>query len=40
VAKLDSDGRVEFPIAVELADADGQIVAKMTVDWHVRRNAP
>jgi acyl-coenzyme A thioesterase PaaI-like protein len=39
VAQLDSDGRAEFPIAVELADADGQVVAKMTVDWHVRRNA-
>jgi acyl-coenzyme A thioesterase PaaI-like protein len=39
VATLESDGRVEFPIEVELADADGQVVATMTVDWHVRRNA-
>jgi acyl-coenzyme A thioesterase PaaI-like protein len=39
VATLESDGRVEFPIEVELADADGQVVATMTVDWHVRRNS-
>jgi acyl-coenzyme A thioesterase PaaI-like protein len=39
VAKLESDGRVQFPIEVELADADGQVVATMTVDWHVRKNA-
>lgn len=38
LAKLDADGRVEFPIEVELSDADGQVVAAMTVDWHVRRN--
>jgi acyl-coenzyme A thioesterase PaaI-like protein len=39
VAKLESDGRVEFPIEVELTDSDGQVVATMTVDWHVRRNS-
>jgi acyl-coenzyme A thioesterase PaaI-like protein len=39
LATLESDGRVEFPIEVELADADGQVVATMTVDWHVRRNS-
>ncbi|HLM25354.1 MAG TPA: DUF4442 domain-containing protein [Thermoleophilaceae bacterium] len=33
---LDSDGRVEFPIEVELADAEGTVVAGMTVSWHVR----
>ena len=37
VARLESDGRVEFPIEVELTDADGQVVATMSVDWHVRR---
>lgn len=35
---LDAEGRVEFPIEVDLADAGGQTVATMTVDWHVRRN--
>lgn len=39
VERLDADGRVEFAIAVSLADADGNEVATMTVDWHVRRNA-
>jgi acyl-coenzyme A thioesterase PaaI-like protein len=39
LGRLDADGRVEFPIAVELTDADGQVVAAMTVHWHVRRNA-
>jgi hypothetical protein len=29
---------VEFPVEVELTDADGQVVAAMTVTWHVRRN--
>jgi acyl-coenzyme A thioesterase PaaI-like protein len=38
LAKLEEDGRVEFPIEVELSDADGQVVAAMTVHWHVRRN--
>ena len=36
--QLDSEGRVRFPIQVELTDGDGQVVATMTVDWHVRRN--
>ena len=36
--RLDSDGRVEFPIRVDLADEDGNTVAEMTVYWHVRRN--
>ena len=37
--KLESDGKVEFPIAVEMADSDGQVVAGMTVNWHVRKNS-
>jgi acyl-coenzyme A thioesterase PaaI-like protein len=37
--RLDSDGRVEFPVEVELADEQGQVVATMSVGWHVRRNA-
>lgn len=37
-SKLDADGRVRFPIAVEMTDADGTLVAEMTVKWYVRRN--
>ncbi|MEA2473277.1 MAG: hypothetical protein QOE06_1192 [Thermoleophilaceae bacterium] len=37
--KLESDGKVEFPVAVEMTDEDGQTVAGMTVKWHVRKNS-
>ena len=37
-AKLNEDGRVRFPIEVELTDAAGNVVAEMTVNWYVRRN--
>jgi len=36
--RLDADGKVEFGVQVDLADADGNSVAEMTVHWHVRRN--
>jgi acyl-coenzyme A thioesterase PaaI-like protein len=36
--RLDSEGKVEFPIEVEMTDAEGRVVADATVDWHVRRN--
>jgi acyl-coenzyme A thioesterase PaaI-like protein len=36
--RLDDDGRVQFPIGISLADEDGNEIATMTVDWHVRRN--
>ncbi|HEX8744174.1 MAG TPA: DUF4442 domain-containing protein [Thermoleophilaceae bacterium] len=39
LGRLDSDGKVEFPVAVEITDGDGQVVAGMTVSWHVRKNA-
>lgn len=39
IEKLDSDGRVEFPVTVELTDRDGTKVAEMVVQWHVRKNA-
>jgi acyl-coenzyme A thioesterase PaaI-like protein len=38
LAGIESDGRVEFPIEVEMSDAEGNVVATMTVHWHVRRN--
>ena len=37
LAALDADGRVRFPIVVELADAAGDVCAVVTVDWHLRR---
>jgi acyl-coenzyme A thioesterase PaaI-like protein len=36
---LDADGRVEFPVEVEMRDEQDQVVATMTVHWHVRRSA-
>jgi acyl-coenzyme A thioesterase PaaI-like protein len=39
MGKIESDGRVEFPVEVEMSDGDGNVVATMTVHWHVRRNA-
>jgi acyl-coenzyme A thioesterase PaaI-like protein len=39
LAEIESSGRVEFPVEVEMTDGDGNVVATMTVHWHVRRNA-
>lgn len=36
---LESEGKVQFPIAVEMKDSGGQVVAGMTVNWHVRKNS-
>jgi acyl-coenzyme A thioesterase PaaI-like protein len=36
---LDSEGKVQFPIGIEMTDGDGQVVAGMTVEWHVRKNS-
>jgi acyl-coenzyme A thioesterase PaaI-like protein len=38
LASLEADGRVEFPVTVDLTDGEGTKVAEMTVRWHVRRN--
>jgi acyl-coenzyme A thioesterase PaaI-like protein len=35
--ELESDGATQFPIAVELTNGAGDVVATMTVRWHVRR---
>lgn len=37
LAALDADGRVRFPVTVDLADESGDICAEVTVDWHLRR---
>ncbi len=36
--RLEADGRAEFPVEVEMTDEGGQVVARMTVDWHVRQS--
>jgi len=38
LARLDADGKVEFQVDVDLANSEGAGVARMSVDWHVRRN--
>jgi acyl-coenzyme A thioesterase PaaI-like protein len=38
-SRLEADGRVQFPVEVDLVDGEGVKVAEMTVDWHVRKNA-
>lgn len=35
---LSEEGRIRFPIQVEMTDSDGNVVAEMTVNWYVRRN--
>jgi acyl-coenzyme A thioesterase PaaI-like protein len=39
LAEIESSGRVEFPVEVEMSDGEGNVVATMTVHWHVRRNS-
>jgi acyl-coenzyme A thioesterase PaaI-like protein len=39
VEQLEKDRKVEFTVEVDLTDADGHVVAAMTVDWHVRLNS-
>lgn len=39
LSKLDEDGRVEFPVQVVLNDEDGNTVAEVTVDWHVKKDS-
>ena len=36
--RLDAEGKVQFPVRVELADEHDAAVAEVTVDWHVRKN--
>src|SRR3712207_1094079 len=39
LGRLDADGVVRFPVAVDLTDASGETVAEMTVRWHVKTRA-
>lgn len=36
--ELDAEGRVRFPVEVELTDESGEVVVEMTVRWYVRKN--
>jgi acyl-coenzyme A thioesterase PaaI-like protein len=36
--KLSEEGRIRFPVEVEMTDGEGNVVAEMTVRWYVRRN--
>ena len=38
VAELEAEGVARFPVAVELTDGEGTVVAAMTVQWHVKKN--
>lgn len=37
LAGLETDGRVRFPVEVELRDESDELVAEMTVRWYVKR---
>lgn len=37
VAELEAEGITRFPVAVELTDGEGEVVAEMTVQWHVKK---
>ncbi len=36
--KLREEGRIRFPVEVQMTDAQDAVVAEMTVNWYVRRN--
>jgi acyl-coenzyme A thioesterase PaaI-like protein len=38
-SKLRQDGRIRFPVRVEMTDSAGELVAEMTVNWYVRLSA-
>jgi acyl-coenzyme A thioesterase PaaI-like protein len=38
VDELEAEGVTRFPVAVELTDGEGDVVAAMTVHWHVKRD--
>lgn len=39
LSRLETDGKVEFDVDIELGDSAGVGVAGMTVSWHLRKNA-
>jgi hypothetical protein len=39
LAELERDGRVRFPVTVDLTNEAGETVAEVTVRWYVRKNS-
>ena len=39
LAELDREGRVRFPVSVDLTNEAGETVAEVTVRWYVRKNS-
>lgn len=37
-ARLEAEGKVKFDVTVDIADEQGEMVAGMTVAWHVRKS--
>jgi acyl-coenzyme A thioesterase PaaI-like protein len=38
LAALEAEGKARFEVGVDLTDAEGVLVAQVTVHWYVRRN--
>jgi uncharacterized protein (TIGR00369 family) len=38
LAALDTEGRVRFPVLVDVSDESGEICAAVRVEWHLRRH--
>ena len=38
LATLDAEGRVRFPVVVDVADESGEVCAVVRVEWHLRRH--
>lgn len=39
LAALDAEGRVRFPVVVDLTDESGSVSAVVRVEWHLRRHS-
>jgi uncharacterized protein (TIGR00369 family) len=38
-AALDADGRVRFPVLVDIAGESGEVGATVRVEWHIKRHS-
>ena len=38
LATLDAEGRVRFPVVVDVADESGEVCAVVRVEWHLKRH--
>lgn len=39
LATLDAEGKVRFPVVVDLTDESGEVAAVVRVEWHLRRHS-